>query len=167
MLVTIKGLSSLSPEQKDKITRSCLMGTDVLNWVEWENKIKGTQFKESKGMDGEQVLKLFQSKDVTITLEGYYEKSKVIGWTTLYGVKTHINTKFVDTFNEAEIFGNLIHEWCHILGFAHKSFLWVNKHKTVPYRMGYITRDYFVKYFSEKSMKSFVGHNNFDFLFEE
>ena len=135
-----------------------MKGIPVINWERWEKKVERTSFKESKGMDGYQVLNLFQSKDVTIDLEGFYDNSSTVGWTTLYGFKTHINTKFLNTFDDSEIFGHITHEWCHILGFAHRALLWSNKYKSVPYALGYLTRDSYAEYYSvPRDEKALVG----------
>ena len=130
--------------------------------------MKSTKFLESNGLSGEGVLKRFQSRPILVDLEGFYNKTSTIGWTTLYGFKTHINTKFLDTFNEGEVFGHICHEWAHILGFAHRAFLWSNKYKSVPYRTGYLTRDLFTEYHSVKRPESFdKAVPKFEFIFRD
>ena len=165
MKVVIKNLAKLNEIQKEKIKRSCIMGQSVLNWVEWENKIKASSFKENKGYTGESFLVLLKSRDVVIDLAGFYEKSSTVGWTTLNGEKTHINTYFLNTFEEHEVFSHITHEWCHILGFAHRALLWSSKYRSIPYSVGYMTRDKFVEYYSKPREESFV--NNYGFSFKD
>jgi hypothetical protein len=55
----------------------------------------------------------------------------------------NINTRFSSTASVADIAGNIMHEYCHALGYEHKG----NKVtpynlKSVPYVLGYACRDW-------------------------
>ena len=51
---------------------------------------------------------------------------------------TAVSDKFFKRFNEADIVGNVIHEYCHNIGFGHNVKNNPTRQYTVPYAIGYI-----------------------------
>ena len=49
----------------------------------------------------------------------------------------------MDRFEEADVFGHIMHETMHRYGFPHNK----NLATSVPYTFGYLIRDYYKKYY--------------------
>lgn len=78
--------------------------------------------------------------DIYLTLDRRDTES-VIGYTYPATKTQWIYSKFFNKMDEAEIAGNLAHEYCHKLGFGHESKPTALRPYTVPYGIGYLTRD--------------------------
>lgn len=69
-------------------------------------------------------------------------KSGVLGWTYPNIAKQWISRWFLDSSSVAEIAGNLAHEYCHKLGYVHPYKNTPSRPHTVPYAIGYLTRNF-------------------------
>lgn len=151
-------MKGLTPSQNDRVINACAQGGRVLNSTIWSSRILTQNYYQKRGFSNSQILDMLKEardingvKDyvITINLEGFMSWSSTVGYTNVYGVKTFINRRFLDKFDDAEIFGHLMHEYCHRLGFIHKAF--PNKRQSVPYLVGYASRDAFREYFKKPS----------------
>jgi hypothetical protein len=73
-----------------------------------------------------------------VELELYYESSSVVGYTQPNTKRIWINTKYFNYYNEAQVAGNITHEWMHKLGFGHTSAYTAERAYSVPYAVGYL-----------------------------
>ena len=73
-----------------------------------------------------------------VELELYYESSSVVGYTQPNTKRIWINTKYFSQYNEAQVAGNITHEWMHKLGFGHTSANTSDRANSVPYAIGYL-----------------------------
>lgn len=121
----------------------------VLNSQRFKNEVLKMKFTSNQGLTSEQIFTVLMSGAEKLNpLANYswdfeikfYTKnlSKVVGYTYPSITYINCNTKFFDKYSPAEIAGHFTHEYCHKLGFGHKSA----KEKTsVPYAIGYLIRD--------------------------
>jgi hypothetical protein len=90
-------------------------------------------------MRGRQVGEITEDFEMDIDLTIYSARfSSTVGYTYPSTVKTWINRKFFSVYTTAEICGNISHEYCHKLGFAHKSKWSKSRDMSVPYFIGYL-----------------------------
>lgn len=87
-------------------------------------------------MAGKEVLDPVEDQEADIFLAVDRNK-RVIGY-------TYPNTKWqwvyswvLDSWGPKDIAGNLIHEWCHKLGYSHEYNYTQNRQHSVPYAVGY------------------------------
>jgi hypothetical protein len=78
--------------------------------------------------------------DIALTIDRRTTES-VIGYTYPATKMQWIYSKFFNSMDVAEIAGNLAHEYCHKLGFEHEFNPTALRQYTVPYAIGYMTRD--------------------------
>lgn len=158
LTLRIQGLTNLSEPQKNKIKNACVTGEPVLSSHLFKYQMLKQKYSEARGYSTSQIYDLFMAggdgpgnvkdKVVTIDVTGFYKRSSTIGWTTVNGVKTYINTRFLDNFGPHEVLGHLMHEYCHRLGFVHR---W-RKSASVPYKVGYCVRDCYVDFYKEPAI---------------
>ena len=80
--------------------------------------------------------------DIDIKVELYNKRfSSAIGYTYPSTWKTWINYKFFRNFSDADVAGNIVHEYMHNLGFTHAFNSNATRQHTVPYAIGTIIRD--------------------------
>jgi len=155
MALTIKidKMRDLSEKNQKLIIRTCEMATPVLNWRVWEERIMRQDYREDKGKSGAHILSLIKTGaddpsknpdgDIDLDITGFFRLSSTIGYTYLNSYRTWVNRRFLDKFSEAELFGHIMHELMHrAFGFTHRI------HKgSVPYVVGYVSRDSFQEYY--------------------
>ena len=163
MEIKIIGMYELNQKEQDAIKDAVELGIPVLNSNVFKLAIIYSTFRENKGYSSKQIYEMImnggdqhldgtfpldQTMDLDIT--GFWSASKTIGYTNLRGIKTYINRSFLQRFDASEIFGHIIHEYCHKLDFAHRS--WFGRQKSVPYVCGYKARDAFKEFYSRPSL---------------
>ncbi len=57
-----------------------------------------------------------------------------------------MNEKFLNANRPYKVTTNMVHEWCHKLGFKHDVQATPGRKYSVPYAVGYIVRDLAAKY---------------------
>ncbi len=160
MKFKIHNLKNFNSAQQEKIIASLNKGCPLIDLSIWENRILKLRMTETKRMTNRQIIDLFRSgkdgsgaeedQELDIDMEGVFLNTSTIGWTYLGGLKTWMNKKFLNKFNEAEVFGHIIHELLHRYGFSHSGV-----HSTsVPYSIGYASRYAFLEYYSGKAYQS-------------
>lgn len=155
MKIMIHGLTKLNAAEKNKIIRSLKKGEAVIDSPVWFNAISGLRFTGTS-KTGTEIAKMIRSgedykpygKDgvIDIEIEGFYKNSSTVGYTYLNRLKTYINRKFLRQFTEDEVFGHIMHELMHRMGFSHDSS--TDKKSDVAYLVGYASRDAFEEYYS-------------------
>ena len=151
MKIDINGMKNFTPKQQAKFKEAMAIGELVLNSQQFKDAILAVEkFYENKDMTNMQIYELICSgndlydssndKDIDVFVTMYSNFwSGVIGYTYRNTVKTWINAKFFNRFEIAEVFGNVLHEALHNMGFQH--LIKKTMRKTVPYIIGYIGRD--------------------------
>lgn len=79
--------------------------------------------------------------DLRLYTPPWYKKWSVVGYTYPNGSTIHMNRYYFDSFEVWEIAANLVHEWCHKLGFAHDYKRTKRRPFSVPYAIGDIVED--------------------------
>lgn len=156
--IVIHGLYKLTDSQQTKIKNAMKNGEAILNNPDYRAKLMALHFSQTKGFSNSEICDKIMSgadgpnntKDniLDVSLTGFHEKSSTIGWTTVNGTMQYINTYFLDQFTEGEVFGHILHEYCHRLGFIHR---WTD-HKSVPYQVGYASRDFYKEFYKIKEV---------------
>lgn len=152
MKIVIHGLINLKEDEKEKIRTALKMGEEVLDSDIWLLKISSLKFKGTK-KTGADVAHLILSgadaggvdRDIDIEIEGFFSWKGTVGYTYLKALKTYINRRFLRKFDYSEVFGHIMHELMHRLGFAHQDN--VSKKDDVAYQVGYASRAAFKEYF--------------------
>lgn len=143
--------------RKAKLERSLLLLEQVLNTPIFRERVAAYTYKgkknfvDNKSMDNTQVLKSLLDGSETLTpgvdnsvnilLTFYRKNNSTVGYTSPSTRLININLKFFDKYNEAEVAGNLVHEWTHKLGWNHASRHNSARPHSVPYAIGYMVRD--------------------------
>lgn len=94
-------------------------------------------FKHNKNLTNEQIYQMITENvaDIHLVIDRRKKRS-VIGYTYPNTIKQWIYSWFLKS-DYKQVAGNLIHEWCHKLGFEH-DFRYNNTRKySVPYAVGY------------------------------
>lgn len=161
LTVDIEDLKGFSASEKEKFLKAIKLCEKVINSKEFEQKITNYQwtsggvnynsFKNSEGLSNIEIFEKFKTGsdkfnkeadgDIDVYSTLYYSWKSTIGYTYPNTYKTWINKKFFNKFNEAEIIGNVIHEYMHNVGFGHAAKNNSTRQHTVPYAYGYIARD--------------------------
>lgn len=146
--VVINGQKNFSKSQVEKYDKACRKVEHSMNSVEFRSEVIRQSFTNSKGlnslqiyqmiMNGAEVLSPEPDGEIDVMIEMYHKNNRVVGYTKPSTLWIWVNQKFFNTFDEAEVAGNLVHEWLHKLGFDHSS---ASDKNSVPYRIGYIVRD--------------------------
>jgi len=89
-------------------------------------------------MDGREVLspELDNEADIFLKVDPRSSRS-VIGYTYPNTNWQWIYRKVLNSWGPKDVAGNLVHEWCHKLGFGHTYDYTVNRQYSVPYAVGY------------------------------
>lgn len=141
----------LARTRLERVLNSTNFKTEVYN----HRYAKKYQFKKNKSLNNQEVYqtiidgadKYDRSIDnkIDMILCPYYSSKNVIGYTYSNRKEVWLNFKYYrDRYNDfqiSDIVGNILHEWIHNAGFTH-SFKRNNTRKyTIPYAVGYISRD--------------------------
>jgi len=148
LVVRINDREGFSVSDATKHDHACQKIETIVNTVEFRSNILTSSFTNRRGLTNLQIYQLIMNgtetldgsidHEIDVSVKQYYKNNKVVGWTTEGSVWTNVNRKFFDGYDDAEVAGNLIHEWLHKLGFDHSS---ASEHSSVPYQIGYIVRD--------------------------
>jgi hypothetical protein len=93
-------------------------------------------------MSGKDKFNTEADGDIDIKIELYNKRfSSAVGYTYPNTFKTWVNYKFFSNFSEADVAGNIAHEYMHNLGFDHAFNSNPTRKYTVPYAIGTIIRD--------------------------
>lgn len=87
-------------------------------------------------LDGDEKLTPEKNNALDIEVQFYYENSTIIGYTYGNIKRIYVNTKYFDTFKPSSVAGNLMHEWCHKLGYDHDVSRTTRRPYSVPYALG-------------------------------
>lgn len=121
--------------------------------INFKNKNGKREFASNKGLSNEEIYQIFMDGreillpdtpgEMNLYLKLYHNRfSRVIGYTSPKTNLIHINFKYFKNYSPQDVASNLVHEWVHKLGFDHKS---AKEHDSVPYAIGYIVDDIYLK----------------------
>jgi hypothetical protein len=135
----------------------------VLNSHEFKSKVLNfkfrgkKQFVQNNGMSNRQIYETLMAgaerfpksseanQQMDVDLEIYFPKwwqnQKVLGYTTPDDPIIHINRSFYSSAEVQDLAMNIVHEWCHKVGFDHDFKTNDRRPYTVPYAIGYLVRD--------------------------
>lgn len=181
MNIQIHGLRNFSEKQQNKIKSALYRGGPVIDSSIFEKKIVNAKYKESRGLNGDQILRLIRSGaddkgktidgDIDVDMEGFWSASNTIGSTYVGGFTAYMNRRYLDKFDESEVFGHVMHELMHrAYGFKHKSKIKSIKLNTVPYVVGYKSTAAFEEFYAQAPINeltgsSFVSNNLWNITF--
>lgn len=147
--VEIHGIKNATPQQKAKFQFSADQLADELNkksfWDEvklefifWKYK-NGFSFDEFQKyvLSGRDKFNDIPDGDLDVYVTFYYSWRSVVGYTTPRTWFTWINRKFFNKFDDADIAGNIAHEYLHNLGFDHPNA----DRDSLVYKFGNLVRD--------------------------
>lgn len=155
MEVKIHGLYKLKPEHQDKIRRAMAMGGPVISSTIWEKKISSAKYKENRGYSGADIVRLVRSgadgpdkkpdNVLDLEIEGFYSWRNTIGYTYLGGFRQWINTRYLGSFSESDVFAHVLHELLHrAYNFKHT----FSHAGTVPYLVGKLSGQAFNEFYA-------------------
>jgi hypothetical protein len=164
-ILRVYGTEGLSEKEISIINQAVDLGNKVLPTDIFRNKIKALDgCRENRGYDGDGILKLIEAGlgpdashngIIALDFRGFYEYSSCIAYTLRGSLATYVNRKFLGSFTVQEVFDFIMHEYCHRLKFVHTSWFRSRNLQTVPYQVGYASRDAMVEFL--KAQNSFVG----------
>lgn len=155
--------------EKQKALQAAVLLEAIINGQEFKDKVlsfvnakRKLEFAENQGLSNLQVYEVLMSgreelkPEVDYTwdfqVRFYYGRfSKVIGYTYPNITYINVNTKFFKKYQLWEVAGNYAHEYCHKLGFGHRS---ATQYDSIPYAIGYIVAELgekYVKLLAEKN----------------
>ena len=146
--VDLHGLKNFRPEERQKFKSAMNQMVKVLNSREFYTRLMNLELEQRQGYTNKDIYDMIRSgadkfnkesdHDIDIHLTMYYSWKRTIGYTYPSTYFTWINRKFFSRFDEADVAGNVAHEYMHNLGFGHIS---AKDHNSVPYAIGYLVRD--------------------------
>lgn len=92
-------------------------------------------------LNGKETLSSDIDYEIDLEVDFYYEASTTVGYTTPSSKRIHINTKFFDTYTPRSVAANMMHEWCHKLGYKHAQAYSASRDYSVPYAIGSMVRE--------------------------
>lgn len=104
----------------------------------------GTRVVLKKMLSGAEVLKPEEDGVADIELACGNQKG-VVGWTYANTLKQWVSRWFISSASIAEQAGNRAHEYMHKLGYDHPFKATADRPYSVPYAVGYLTRDWIKK----------------------
>ena len=107
---------------------------DELTYVD-NNGLYNEEIYE-KIMLGAEVLQPDEDNEIDLIVNLYYSNNSTVGYTYENSKEIWINQKFFDLNSQAEIAGNILHEWTHKLGFKHDFYSTSSRNYSVPYAVG-------------------------------
>lgn len=117
----------------------------VVNSQEFRRRIFNSEFLYTNGLSSLEIYNLFMSgkdqysgadNDLDIKITIYYANNRTVGYTYPNTNRTWINRKFFQYYSIDKIVNNLVHEYCHNIGFTHPSSGY--SQFNVPYAIGNI-----------------------------
>jgi hypothetical protein len=154
LIIQIHGLKDLTQKEQAQVTRALKLGEPVLSSDIFKEMVLKLRMSETRGFSNLQIYEKFMSGsdsngpadgDLDIDIVGFWDSSRTIGSTNVYGKIQRLNRRFLGIFDDSDIFGHVVHETMHRFGWIH-----AGAHSTsVPYKWGYAARDAFRKYYKE------------------
>lgn len=161
--VQLQRARGFSVLEREKLDRALLLVEKVLNSDEFRNEVVNFknyndqfEFHQNGGRSNQQVYETIMTaaeqfpkvtdpdQQMNLDLKVYVPKwydlqgQNVIGYTAPTYMTIYMNRKFYRNYSEANVVGNLVHEWTHKLGFDHDFNYNSKRDFTVPYAVGYI-----------------------------
>lgn len=159
--IQIHGMKDFTEAEKKKFLSAVHYGAQVLNSLEFKERVCSSTFAENRQMSGTQIWELIctgkdlynesSDSDIDVFVTMYHNFwTGTVGYTFPNTFKTWINRQFFSSFDESGIFGNVLHEAMHNFGFDHIDADTI--YETVPYKVGYIGRDLVKEVMSGKQL---------------
>ena len=158
LTVKLNHSTNFNNYQKAKLNSAIILLQKVVNSAEFKSRVLNFkyngnyQFANNDGMSNSAIYDLIMSGaevlspesdneiDIDITLYSSWF-SRVIGYTYPGTLRTWVNAKYFNNMSTAGISSNIIHEWCHKLGFGHDFNSTSKRPYSVPYAIGYIVEE--------------------------
>jgi hypothetical protein len=87
-------------------------------------------------LDGAETLTPSRNNTMDLEVEMYYSNNSTVGYTYANSRRIWVNTKFFNTYTDAQVANNLMHEWLHKLGYGHAQTWSTSRDHSVPYAIG-------------------------------
>lgn len=147
-------LLNFNASQEDKILEAADLIRKVVTSEEFKNAILNhtyngrKTFADNAGLTNAQIYKKIiegaeslnpvKDNEMDVQLEIYQENNNTVGYTYPNTEKVWMNTKYFDRNSAAKVTTNMVHEWCHKLGFKHDQAVTAKRPHSVPYAVGYL-----------------------------
>ena len=141
-------------EDLKEVVNSDRFKKEVINYFWNNNGIIQPTYWMSDSKSNKEVYEMFMSGatkldpnkdgDIDLYLALYYSYKGVIGYTKpSSSLNIWVNTKFFYSRlktrkGNSQIIANIVHEYCHLLGFKHEFFRCKKREHSVPYAVGRI-----------------------------
>lgn len=153
--VNLLATSGFTEKERTKLDKAIVVFETVINSEEFKQRIlnytyqKKLQFVDNKGQTNEEIFATLMAGketftthadsnadfDLNIYTSGWFGRN-VVGYTNPGTPKIFMNRRFYSGFEPYEIAGNMIHEWCHKLGYDHDYKSTARRPYSVPYAIG-------------------------------
>lgn len=152
--VTLKDFNTAQAEKMNKALDRLLI---VINSKEFKNRVldhtyqNKKMFVDNNGLSNLEIYEKImlgaeelnppenQQIDLNITL--YYANNGTVGYTYPDVNRIWVNDKFFAGYTYAKVAENVVHEWCHKLGFTHDFNRTNRRNFSVPYAIGTIVQN--------------------------
>ncbi len=160
MAVNIFQLKNFSQADHDKLRGAAFLLSRIVNSEAFRQRIlqfsvNGVErFHMNQGLTNEQILERINagresysqtddhSIDLALTLyRKWWRPWSVVGYTNPGKPEIFLNRNYFNVFQLNQIAGNLMHEWCHKIGFEHEYRSTRLRPFSVPYAVGQIVVD--------------------------
>ncbi len=142
----------------EKLKQAAAVVETIMNSVEFKNNILNFSYQGSKefvqnnGLSNEQLYEYLMAgaekypvqmqplNTMEVEFELYkpklFSQRGVIGWTNTSISTIYVNQKYYRTEAIADVADNMVHEWCHKMGFDHDFNYTDRRPYSVPYGVG-------------------------------
>jgi hypothetical protein len=150
--VTLVEAKYFSPRDMVKVKKALSLLCKVVNSTQFRDGILYTTYTSTNDSPTEILAKMYKANErntgddyeMDFSLQ-YYNSwwSKVIGYTVPSSVWVWLNWKYHMHFTPSQMAGNLMHEFCHKIGYDHSSH---RDYSSVPYYAGYLVEQIGAEY---------------------
>lgn len=149
--VNVNERNGFNTNQIAKHDRACRLLENAINSLEFRDQLLAFNLIQTNNlsnfdvytmiMQGSETFRPDVDNEIDLYASMYRSStSGVIGYTYPNDKLVYINSYFFDQFTEADIGGNLAHEYTHKIGFDHDFNRTSNRDSSVPYYVGYTIR---------------------------
>ena len=172
--VTLNRHQNFTEKELAKLTLAIPLIQKVVNSPAFKEEILFFKFKNefkffdtnlsnarvfSTFMGGRQYNETEDDYELDIDLTIYHSRwSSTVGYTYPNTVRTWVNRKFFSSYGLAEIAGNVVHEYCHKLGFEHSVQPTPSRKYSVPYAVGNIVEGLATRFLESGGDMTSIGY---------
>ncbi len=150
-------LVGFDEEQTEKMQDALERLNYAVNSLDFETMVKAHTYNEEEtyvdnlGLTNSEIFEVIMEAaeelqpevdhEIDLVVNLYYSNNSTVGYTYVNVNEIWINQKFFDLNSQAQIAGNILHEWTHKLGFEHDYYSTTSRNYSVPYGVGTIIEE--------------------------